>query len=160
MEEALIVSYASNNNTQRFTLNRGTMHGVEVNMPVVVTAGLVGSVTEVGLNWCTVTTILENESSVGAYVPRSGAVGIVSGDYEKMQDGLCKFTYVEADADVQVGDPVYTGGTGSMYPSELLIGEICEIEVDEYSRALIASVKPSVDLKELDWVVIITGYGD
>jgi len=160
MEEGMIISYASDNVSKSFTVNRGTLHGIDVNMPVVVKNGIVGYVTDVGLNWCTVTTILEADSSVGGYIPRSGASGIVSGDYALWQNGCCKISYLGADSDVQVGDKIYSTGTGSIYPSELLIGEVVEITVDEYSREKSAIVKSTVDFEKLSHVLIITDYED
>lgn len=158
MEEGMIVSYSSGSYVTSFTLNRGTLHGIEVNMPAVVADGVVGYVTDVGLNWCMVSTVIETASSVGAYVPRSGATGIVSGDASLRYDGVCKLTYLEADADIEVGDKVYSSGNGSVYPEGLLIGEVISVGVDEYSRALIATVKPAVDFSELQYMMIITGY--
>ena len=127
-------------------------------MPVVVSEGIVGYVTDVGLNWCMVSTVIETASSVGAYIPRSGVTGIVSGDYSLKNDGVCQISYMDPDADIQVGDKVYSNGTGSVYPADLLIGEVISIEKDEYTRALIATVRPAVDFSDLKWMMIMTGY--
>jgi len=158
MEEGMIVSHSATNYMTSFTLNKGTMHGIKVNMPVVSVDGIVGCVTEVGLNWCMVSTVIENTSSVGAYIPRSGAVGIVMGDASMKQEGICRMQYIEGDADIQVGDRVLSNGNGSVYPAELPIGEVISLEVDEYSRARIANVRPYADLSELRYLMIITGY--
>ena len=159
MVEGMIISYSAGNYMTSFTLNRGTMHGVSTQMPVVVDDGVVGYVTEVGLNWCMVSTIIETASSVGAYVPRSGATGIVSGDAALRRDGVCKMNYLEANADIQVGDRVLSSGNGSVYPAELVIGTVTAIETDEYSRTLEATVQPTVDFASLQYMMIITGYG-
>lgn len=159
MVEGMIISYSAGNYMTSFTLNRGTMHGVSTQMPVVVADGVVGYVTEVGLNWCMVSTIIETASSVGAYVPRSGATGIVSGDAALRRDGVCKMNYLEANADIQVGDRVLSSGNGSVYPAELVIGTVTAIETDEYSRTLEATVQPTVDFASLQYMMIITGYG-
>lgn len=158
MEEGMVISYSAGSYVTSFTLNRGTLHGIEVNMPVVVSEGIVGYVTDVGLNWCMVSTVIETASSVGAYIPRSGVTGIVSGDYSLKNDGVCQISYMDSDADIQVGDKVYSNGTGSVYPADLLIGEVISIEKDEYTRALIATVRPAVDFSDLKWMMIITGY--
>lgn len=158
MEEGLIISYSSGNYMTTFTLNRGTMHGVEVNMPVVTEEGIVGYVTEAGLNWCMVSTVLETATSVGAYVPRSGAIGIVEGDYSMRTEGMCRMAYLETDADIEVGDRVVSSGTGSVYPAELVIGTVESVEVDEYNRTKIAKIRPAVDFSSLKWVMVITGY--
>lgn len=159
MVEGMIISYSAGNYMTSFTLNRGTMHGVSTQMPVVVADGVVGYVTEVGLNWCMVSTIIETASSVGAYVPRSGATGIVSGDAALRRDGVCKMNYLEANADIQVGDRVLSSGNGSVYPAELVIGTVTAIETDEYSRTLEATVQPMVDFASLQYMMIIIGYG-
>ena len=158
MEEGMVISHSSGNYITNFTLNRGTLHGIAVNMPVVTKDGIVGYVVEVGLNWCMVSTLIETATSVGAYIPRSEVVGIVSGDYSMRQEGTCKISYIDAEADVQVGDVVYSSGTGSVYPADLKIGTITSIEVDEYNRTLVATVSPAVDFSELKWVMVITGY--
>ena len=158
MEEGMVISHSSGNYITNFTLNRGTLHGIAPNMPVVTKDGIVGYVVEVGLNWCMVSTLIETATSVGAYIPRSEVVGIVSGDYSMRQQGTCKIGYIDAAADVEVGDTVYSSGTGSVYPADLKIGTVTSIEVDEYNRTLVATVTPAVDFSSLKWVMVITGY--
>ena len=157
-EEGMVISYSAGNYITNFTLNRGTLHGIENNMPVVVPEGIVGYVTDVGLNWCMVTTIIETASSVGAYLPRTGATGIVSGDYALRHDGVCIMSYIEADADIAVGDKVYSTGMGSVYPADLFIGEVISVSVDEYNRTPVATIQPTVDFSDLKYMMIITGY--
>ena len=157
-EEGMVVSYSSGNYITTLMLNKGSLDGIEKNMPVVTPDGIVGYVSSVGLNWCMVSTLIETATSVGAYIPRSGEVGIVSGDYSMRYDGLCKVSYVNVDADIEVGDSVLSSGTGSVYPAGLEIGTVTAINVDEYSRTLVATVKPSVEMKNIKWVMIITDY--
>jgi len=158
MCDAMVIGFSADSTSTAFTLNRGQIHGIAVNMPVISASGVVGYVTEVGINWCSVTTVIDPNSSVGAYLPRTGSTGIVSGDYSLSREGLCKLTYVEANADVQVGDRVYSSGIGSVYPADLYLGEVISVEVDEFSRALVATVRPAVDFSALQWVMILTGY--
>ena len=158
MEEGMVISHSSGNYITNFTLNRGTLHGIKPNMPVITKDGIVGYVVEVGLNWCMVSTLIETATSVGAYIPRSEVVGIVSGDYSMRQEGTCKIGYIDTTSDVQVGDVVYSSGTGSVYPADLKIGTVTAIEVDEYNRTIVATVTPAVDFSSLKWVMVITGY--
>ena len=158
LELAAVISRESGNYATVLTLNRGSIHGIEQNMAVVVKEGIVGYVCEVGINWCKVSTVIETASSVGAYIPRSGARGIVSGDFNMKNNGTCKFSYVEGNEDIAVGDKIYSSGIGSVYPADLLIGEVVEIGQDEYNRMVVATVKPAADFASLDWVMIVTGY--
>ncbi len=141
-----------------FTLDRGSTSDIAVGMPVLTSDGVVGRVTEVGLTFCRVSTIINYDSSIGAYVSRSGAVGLVDGDFELRRDGLCRLEYLEFDADVEVGDKIYSSGLGSVYPRGLYIGEVTEITGDEYNHTKIAVVKPAARLEELSRVMILTDY--
>ncbi|MBQ9133609.1 MAG: rod shape-determining protein MreC [Clostridia bacterium] len=141
-----------------FTLDRGSASGIAVGMPVVTADGIVGRVTEVGLTFCRVSTIINYDSSVGAYVERSGEVGIVSGDFTRRRDGLCLLEYIAFDADIEVGDKIYSSGLGSVYPRDLYIGEITEVTGDAYNHTKVALVKPAVDLSDITKVMILTDY--
>ena len=127
-------------------------------MPVVTADGVVGSVCEVGLGFCKVVSIIETTSSVGVYVKRSGASGLLTGDMKLREDGMCLITYIDANADIRVGDLIVTAGTGSIYPAEIVVGVVAEIIPDDISRTLTASVIPSAQLEGLKFVSVITDY--
>ena len=154
--DAQIIARASGNATRVYTLNRGSLHGVETGMPVITADGVVGSVSEVGINWCRVTSILEINASAGAYDERSGAVGLSEGTYELREEGLCRLAYLAEGADVAIGDRILTSGFGSVYPQGLVIGTVCEIRSDDYTRQQIAILTPAVDFDRLSRVMIVT----
>ena len=156
--EALIVGSESDNYMTVITLNKGSRDGVKLGMPIIVKEGLVGSVCELGDNWCRVRTLPESSSSVGAYISRSGEIGIVEGDISLKETGTCFLNYLSADADIEVGDAVYTSGIGSVYPRDMLIGQVVSIETNEYLRTKTATVSLSVDFEELKYVLIITDF--
>ena len=157
--EALIVGHEGENYKTVFTLNKGRNDGIEVGMPVVTLSGLVGSVCEVGDGWCNVRTIIEATASTGAYVSRSGEIGVVEGDILLKGTEKCKLNYISDDADIVVGDLVYTSGLGSVYPSDLLIGKVTEIRSNDYVREKYAVVESLVNFDSLKYVMIITGSG-
>ena len=160
-EEGMVIGREASNYVTVLTLNRGTVHGIEKDMPVITQDGIVGCVSEVGLTWCKVSTILETARSVGVYLPRNNAGGILSGDFSMRGDGLCKLTFVDGDVknlDIQPGDAVYSSGIGSVYPADVRVGGVESVQIDSVSRTLIASVRPAVDFSEPDYMMIITGY--
>lgn len=156
--EASITGRESSNYMTVFTLNRGTAQGIKVNMPVVTETGVVGFVSEVGLDWCKVITILESGSSIGAYIERSGEIGVVEGDYTLSKDGLCSMKYLTDGADIKEGDKVLTSGYGSVYPRGLVIGYIESITDNSSSRKVDVTVKPNADLTDITRLMIITDY--
>lgn len=160
--DANVISYEAGNYSTVLTLNRGTAHGVKKNLPVITSDGVLGIVSEAGLDWCKVTSIIESSSKVGVYTDRTGVIGTVEGSLELRPQGKCLMSY-DASADIKIGDRVYTSGTGSSYPSGLLIGKIAEIRADDATRRLIAVVEPAVDftsLTGLSKVMLILGYSE
>lgn len=158
LTEALIIGSESENHSTVFTLNKGREDGIKVGMPVVVSKGVVGSVCEVGSTWCKVRAITEASSSIGAYVSRSGETGLIEGDISLKGTGECILNYLPTDADIEVGDLIYTSGLGIVYPRGLIIGEVIEIKTDEYLRMKVAKVRCAVNFDSLTYVMIVTDY--
>ena len=144
-----------------FMLDAGTAAGIEKNMTVVTGDGVLGYISDVGLNWSKATSILEASSAVGVYTERSGVTGVLEGDYSLSKEGLCRLNYLEAGADIEVGDRILTGGYGSVYPRGIIVGYVERIEQNEFSRSVTAYVRPA-SLKDGDdkisKVMIITDY--
>ena len=159
--DASVIAREAGNYSTIITLNRGSVHGIKRNMPVLNAQGLIGYVSELGLDWCRVTTVVEASSSIGVYTDRDRQLGVLEGDAELRREGLCRMKYIDGDGNVGIGDKVYTaGGKDSIYPSGLLIGTVSSVDIDTITGEMVATVKPEVDFVELEMlreVVIISG---
>ena len=162
LTDARIIGQNTDNYSTVITLDKGSVHGVKNGMAAITSEGVVGRVTEVGLDYCRIEALVETQSSVGVYVLRSGASGIVKGDLDLRDGGVCKMTYIDGNADIKIGDRIYTsGGSGSSYPAGLYIGEVTALDADESTRQLIATVSPAASVDNTvaqGRVMIITGY--
>ena len=158
-EAAAITQRSSSNWISSLTLDRGTLHGVAVNNCVVTEEGfLVGIVTQVGLNWCTVLTVLDTDTSLGALVFRSGDVAVAQGDFVLMNENRLSLTYLPADCELLVGDLVVTSGLGGYYPADLVIGRVESLQLDDSGSTRFAVVEPSARLDDLKQVFIIKSF--
>lgn len=157
-EEATVIGRESGNYSTVYTLSKGTLHDIEANMPIITEDGVVGYVTEVGPTWCRAVSIIETASAVGAYVERSGELGLVEGNFELRFEGRCRMIRLPEDADVREGDRVLTSGLGSIYPLGLFVGEVVSVEADPYSRTLTAVLQPKIDYSSLVKVMIVKDY--
>ena len=162
--DASVISREAGNYSTIITLNRGSAHGVKKNMPVLTDDGLIGYVSEIGLDWCKVSTIVEPSSSIGVYTDREQQLGVLSGDADLRAKGLCKMTYIDGDGNLGIGDKIYTaGGSDSIYPSGLLIGSVSSVDIDSVTGEMVAQVEPSVDFLDLGSirnVMIVVGLGN
>lgn len=158
-EAATITEHSTSNWTSYLTLNRGTDHGVEKNDCVITEAGyLVGVVSEVGVNWCTVLNIIDTDTSLGAQVFRTDAIGVAEGDFSLMGQGQLRLDYLPAGAQLLNGDLVVTSGLGGYYPAGLIIGTVEEVQTDDSGATAFAVLQPSVDFEALTQVFIIKSF--
>ena len=158
-ESARIVVQDASNWSSMLTINKGTMHGVAVGNCVINETGhLIGVITETGLNWSTVRTILDSESSIGALVFRSGASAVAQGDFALMHNGCLSLGYLGTDPDLVSGDLVVTSGLGGYYPSQLVIGYVEEVRPGDDGMSQVAVVRPDVDMSALTQVFVITDF--
>lgn len=158
-EAATITEHSTSNWTSYLTLNRGTDHGVEKNDCVITEAGyLVGVVSEVGANWCTVLNIIDTDTSLGAQVFRTDDIGVAEGDFSLMSQSQLRLDYLPAGAQLLNGDLVVTSGLGGYYPSGLIIGTVEEVQTDDSGATAFAVLQPSVDFEALTQVFIIKSF--
>ena len=158
-ESAAIVGRSSSNWASTLTLNKGTSDSVAVGDCVVNEEGfLVGVVTDAGLNWSTVTTILDTGSQLGARVFRTGEATVAEGDLSLMNLGYLKLSYLEGESSLMNGDLIVTSGLGGFYPSDLVIGAVKEIRTDATGLTRYAILTPQVDLAQLRQVFVITDF--
>jgi rod shape-determining protein MreC len=138
------------------TIDKGSNHGVIVNMAVINDQGLIGRVIETGGNWATVRTIVDGQSSVSAIIERTRDNGMVKGNNTLIfEDGLCRMINLPLDSDVVVGDRVITSGLGEIFPKGIPIGEVIEVLDEERDMYKTAIIRPDVDFMRLEEVLII-----
>ena len=158
-ESAKVTQYENSNWASTLTLNRGTSCGVAVNNCVVnETGALVGVVTEVGLNWCTVATVLDTQAQFGVTVFRTGEAAVAMGDLSLMHQGKLKLNYLSGTNPPAGGDLVLTSGLGGYYPSGLVIGTVEDVRTDDSGLTQYAVLQPNVTPAELVEVFIITSF--
>ena len=158
-EAAHVIERSTSNWSRTLTLNKGTSLGVEKGDCVVDQYGyLVGVITDVGLNWSTVTTILDTDSQLGALVFRTGEVTVAMGDLALMETGRLKLSYLEGESSLINGDLIVTSGLGGYYPSQLVIGSVEEIRTDDNGLTRYAVLAPKTDLDSLSEVFVITSF--
>ncbi len=159
LQDAYVIGRESGNHSSVFSLNKGTDVGIDINEPIVDPGGaLIGYIAESGTNWSKAYTILNSSAAIGVYNERSGAVGIVFGEYELSRKGLMKLEYLSADADIQEGDRIVTSGKGSVYPADLAVGIVEQVITDNNLRTKYALIRPCADMNAPERVMVVTEF--
>ena len=153
---AYVTSWESSNWKTACTISRGTEAGIEEGMCAVTAYGqVIGTVTEVGPGWATVTTILDPSMEISASIAASGYTGVVQGSYDK--DGTLRMNYLSTGAVLKNNDQVVTTGS-TFYPKNLLLGYISDAGHDETGVGKFAKLTPAADLGDLEQVFLIADY--
>ena len=117
-----------------------------------------GVVSAVGYNWCTVLTVIDTDTELGARVFRTQEVAVAEGDLALMGEGKLKLSYLSADAQLLSGDVVTTSGLGGFYPGGLVIGTVESVRTGDDGLAQYAVLAPAARLGELSEVFIIKDF--
>lgn len=158
-ETARITEHTVTNWTSSLTLDKGTAQGVEKGDCVIDgTGALVGIVSQTGMNWSTVLTLADTDTSLGAQVFRTKDLGLAQGDFALMERGLLRLDYLPADCQLLSGDLVVTSGLGGYYPAGMVIGRVQEVLPDDSGAASYALIAPQTDPDTLTEVAVIKSF--
>lgn len=158
-ESAQVTAKSSTNWASTLTLSKGSAQDVSVGDCVVDAAGnLVGVISELGLNWSTMVTIIDSSIEIGGTLTRTDSFALIEGDFALMQEGKLKLTYLPEETALLTGDIVLTSGKGGVYPSGLVVGVIDSIHTDVTGMNQYAILEPATQVDELVQVFIIKDY--
>ena len=132
-------------------INRGTVHGLKVGMPVIVPPGLIGRLVDVSWHASKVLLLIDESSNVDAIVQRTRMQGIISGAGSR---GLI-LKYISKTQEVKEGDVIVSSGMGGVFPKGLLIGQASHVDRLEASLFLKINVAPFVDFSKLEEVLVL-----
>lgn len=158
MVSASIVSRKVGDVFYSFSIDKGSIDGVEVGSPVITAEGLVGITTEVYATSSNVQTIFSEKVRVSAYSPFYEESGVIGSSTTLAANGLLRMNYLLSGTSIQEGAVIYTSGLGGVYPKDLTIGYVTSVEQSEYNVSKYAVVKPYMDIKNIKDVFVITNF--
>ena len=156
--DAYIISTSSDDWSRTFTINRGSNVGIQKDMCAITAYGeIVGIVSEVGVNYAEVKTVLDSSVEISATIAASGHSGMVQGGYASGLDGLLRMNYLPSSATIRNRDQVVTTGS-TVYPRNLVLGYVVDAGFDDTGVAKYALIEPAADVRSLEQVFIVTQY--
>ncbi len=152
---ARIIAKDSENWFHVFRIDKGSQDGIRVDQNVMANGGLVGIITDVGLNYATVRSIIDDESRVSCMGMRSSDTCIVAGDLTLFQEGRLRITNLEKDSSIREGDRIVTSNISSRFMPGILVGYAMDIEEDSKHLMKNGYLVPAADFNDLREVLII-----
>lgn len=140
---------------QVFRIDKGSSDGIRADMNVMAGGGLVGIVTDVGANYATVRSIIDDVSRVSGMGMQSGDTCIVSGDLKLYEQGVLKLSDITDTADIKEGDKIVTSTVSSKYLPGILIGYVKELQTDPARLTRSGTLIPAADFGTLQEVLVV-----
>ena len=158
---AQVISKDPGNWYSTFVINRGGDDGIQVDMNVLADGGLAGIVTEVGKDWATVRSIIDDSSNVSAMVASTSDNCMVTGNLLLMEEGKLNFIQLlDREDKVQPGDRIVTSDISDKFLKGILIGYIDEVEMDSNNLTKTGYLVPVVDFAHIHEVLVIKELKD
>ncbi len=153
---ARVIANDSSNWFQVFRIDKGSKDGISPDMNVMAGGGLVGLVTDVGANYATVRSIIDDSSRVSGMAMQSGNSCIVAGDLTLFKEGRLRITNVLKESDLKDGDKIVTSNISSVFMPGILVGYASEITNDTNNVTKSGYLIPAAKFDSLQEVIVIT----
>lgn len=156
-ELATVVSTVDIGIHSSFTINKGSLVGIEAGDCVITDAGLVGYISEVGPNFSTVITVLNIDFQATALNTRTRETLVAQGNFDFAPKGQLKLSWLDHGANILKDDVIVTSGSTN-FPPNLTIGTIREFAVEDHGISSYATIEPAVDFSRLTDVFVVKEF--
>nr|WP_315145322.1 rod shape-determining protein MreC [uncultured Flavobacterium sp.] len=148
-----VIHNSFNSQENYLTLNSGSLQGVESDMGVINSLGIVGIIDNTSSNYATVISILNTKSHINAKLKKSNHFGSLT--WNGKNTGFVQLTDVPRLASIRKGDTIVTGGQSVIFPENINIGTIDRIKIDDQTHYYTIEVKLFNDMTNLGHVYIL-----
>ncbi len=152
---AQVISRDPGNWYTSFMINRGSDAGIETDMNVIASGGLVGIITEVGANWAYVRPITDEGASVSAMTMTNAFTCVVSGSIALQTEGKLGFEQMHTDSTAEPGEKIVTSSISEKYLEGILIGYVDTVGDGPNHLTKTGTIIPAVDFEHIDEVFVI-----
>ncbi len=146
-------NYRKNNNY--LTIDRGSNSGVEPDLGVINSKGIVGITKSVSNNYATVLSILNVNSRINAKLLNSDYFGSLSWDNEDYN--VVQLQDLPVQASIYVGDTIVTGGKSTIFPEGIPIGTIRDFKTQN-NRYEYINIGLFNDMSSIGYVQVIKNF--
>jgi rod shape-determining protein MreC len=131
-------------------IDKGKNDGIDRDMAVITSDGIVGKVLLVYPSEAQVLLISDQSSGVGAILEKSRLQGVLRGT----ASGEVMLEKVMSDEQVQPGETVLTSGGDRIFPKGLPVGTVTKVGAGK-DLFLNIRIKPATDLSQLEEVLVL-----
>jgi rod shape-determining protein MreC len=151
--QAKVINSTVSKTRNFITIDKGRKNGIVKDMAVVSVQGAVGMVWNTSDHYSTVIPIINTSMKMSGKLKSTNFFGSV--EWDGISSGYAQLTEIPVHAPVSVGDSVVTSGYSAIFPENILIGEVEDVETDKGGGFYNIKIKLAVDFGSLSFVEII-----
>lgn len=151
---ATVINRSLESWNESLTIDKGSIDGIKNNMAVLYKGYLVGQTYDVNYYSSKVKLLSNdhvNKLSIKIDIGNKDIYGILT----SYQDGQYKIEGITDMDEIPLNAVVSTTGLSNNVPSGLQIGNISNIETDNYDLAKIITVTPAINFNEISYVMVV-----
>lgn len=152
MTSAKVINNSTNKQRNFITLNKGSEHGIEKEMGVVSSEGVVGVVFGVSKRFSTVISLLNTNFRVSAKIKKNNYFGSLAWDGRHYDRAV--LNEIPFHVEISKGDTIITSGYSTIFPEGTMIGVIHDFSIEDGNFYEII-VDLSTDFRQLTYVNVI-----
>jgi len=150
---AQVVNNSTNQVNNYIIINKGTIDGLQPDMGVMSSEGIVGVVTDVSRHYASVMSLLHSKCIVGVRIKESQELASLKWETNNYHFGMVED--IPTHIILQKGDTILTSTHSNIFPEDLMVGTIEEFyptAVDALSKA---KIRYATDFATLRHVYVI-----
>ncbi len=134
-------------------LDKGSNSGIQKDMAVITSKGIVGTVVNVSENFSWVMSLLNKHTRISGRIIKNGQMGtIVWNGVDHLYGTL---TDIPAHVKIAKGDTIMSSGFSYIFPEGLMIGTISDFRVEQGDHFYTIPFRFSVDFNALQYVYVV-----
>ena len=150
---AKVIRNSFNTKTNYLTIKGGKKDGIDSNMAVINSNGVIGIVENSSNGYSTVQSILHVKSKINAKIKNSHHFGTLQWDGENT--GYVYLADIPRLADIYKGDTIVTGGLSKIFPDDIPIGVIEKAYTTDNSNYFTILIRLFNDMTNLGYVYVV-----
>ena len=150
---AKVVNSTTDRRNNYLTINKGILQGVEPEMAVISSNGIVGIVKDVSKSYASVISVLHKNSSISAKLADSGYIGSLVWDGKDPQTAQLKD--IPNHVHLEEGMLIQTSGYSAMFPSGIDIGTVKSSEIKDGDNFHSIEVTLNTDMNSISMVYVV-----
>lgn len=150
---ARVVDNSTGQSRNFITINKGSTDSIAPGMAVIGQSGIVGKVKAVSKHFSLITSILNTDEYVSVQVRRTGNFATLH--WDGVDGAYARLLYLPRHASVWAGDTVLTSGYNAIFPRNLPVGIVRNVDLPSNAVFYEVTVELSQDFSRLQFVDVI-----